>query len=208
MSHVRRTAGEAVVDFRVDVKGHADIRQKLEGLGRKAGVVIARAINRVALAMRTKAVKVIRTYYNVKAADLKGPRGIHFTRANRYRLYSVISVAGTRLSLIYFGAREIKGRGRAGRGAGVSAMVIRGRRIHLRRAFIRRLRYGEAVVERKTKARYPILPPFYSLSIPAMLRAIRVRRHWEDVYEKKMIPELRHQIRAELEGYVRSRWEE
>lgn len=106
---------------------------------------IAKALNRVAVTARKRAVKEVKDYMNVSPALVKSM--IDIRKANAKKLISVLKNRGQRLNLAQFKGRQTK--------KGVQASTYGITRVY-KGAFL--IKGGKAAMARETQARLPIRP--------------------------------------------------
>jgi len=107
---------------KMDTKGLDEVQKALDTKGHNT--VCMRALNKTIKNVQVEGKKAIRGKYNIKAKDII----LNITKASRMSLRAVISAAYKPLSLIKFGARQVK--------AGVRFMIKKGNKRVLKNAFI------------------------------------------------------------------------
>lgn len=112
----------------VDINRAArDLRWQFSTLSDKdAEVAIMRAINRTLTMAKTATSKEIRKVYNIKAGNIK--EALLLKKASRASLSGYITISGSPLPIIAFGARQTS--------KGVSFAIMKGKRTVLPGAFI------------------------------------------------------------------------
>jgi hypothetical protein len=108
--------------LKINVKGLEEVKRKLDPKGHDA--VCMRALNKTATNVRAEGRRAIREQYNIKAKDVE----LNIERANRGTLKAVISASYKPLSLIKFGAKQIK--------KGLSVMITKGNKKIMKNTFI------------------------------------------------------------------------
>lgn len=135
----------------VEVKGLKEISRFLDpAVAKKTYVSV---LNKTATQVKTKAVKTITDKYTLKPTYVKGK--VKIIRARGNRLYAIIESGGFRLSLLRYGARQIK--------MGISVKVKkRGGRKRIASAFKETMRGNVGIFIRRRigggKKRYGRLP--------------------------------------------------
>jgi len=69
--------------------------------------VLSRAVNKVAVAARTRLLRLVAGQINVRQKDLRD-KNVKLTKANVRRLLAGIAIRGTRIALLAFGARQTR----------------------------------------------------------------------------------------------------
>lgn len=150
------------IEIQVDPVQRAELEALFRDTPKKVDRVLVGAINKTARWANTRVLRAITKHLSIKRKELTShsPRyGQVFLRKATYqRQKATISVTGGRIPLIWFGARQLRGRvvrmthlatrhtyKRRMAGGGVSYRIgRRGPRSHIRAAFIGRARAGQA----------------------------------------------------------------
>lgn len=140
---------------------HAEEIEKIFSKSEKeAKIVLWRAINRAAIAARTKASVEIRKNYIIKAVDVKKTIKIRTATANR--ISAEVRASGPVTPLMKFDVSSLKNKM-------VTARVKKGSKKPVQTGFIARMSNGHTnVVTRVGSSRYPI-KGFYGPSVAQMM---------------------------------------
>ncbi len=152
----------------IEITGIKELMQTLDP--NKIRLAANSTLNKVAAQAKTEASRLIRSEYNIKAADVSKNLQLT-TRASGDQMEAVISGFKRGIALAYFGAKQIgvmankkvmryTRRAKQGRGGAVSVEVKRGGRKTLSgnpKPFITKFKSGHiAVVQREGNSRTPI----------------------------------------------------
>lgn len=108
--------------LKIKVKGLEEVKQKLDPRGHDT--VCMRALNKTASNVKTEGKRAIRDQYNIKAKDVE----LDIIRANRGTLKAIIVASYKPISLIKFGAKQLK--------TGLSVMITKGNKKTMKDTFI------------------------------------------------------------------------
>lgn len=118
-----------------------ELEELLAHLPRGLEQALTRAINKVAVAARTRIVRRIVQEVHLTATELRR-RNVRLLRATWRRLAAIVSISGRRIPLRRWGARQTR--------RGVSYAIRRGGRRVLEQAFLARIRSGHVGVMLRT----------------------------------------------------------
>lgn len=201
-----RTPGGRIVDIRVDEVQLLALTQQLGQFGGQLGVVVSRALNKVAASARAEIVRRVSREVNLRPKQLRD-HNVRLFPANRRTWLAQIQIRGRRIPLIAFAARQTR--------RGVSYAIRRGQRRTIEHAFINvgktdkqpnvLLRVGEPRISRRaaertdrragrvkgmgflTRPRYPIFIR-YGPSVPQVVADIAELS--AGVYDRKLAERL------------------
>lgn len=201
----------------ITVKGLAEAKRKLDTRG--YDTVCMRALNKTATNVRAEGRRAIREQYNIKAKDAE----LNIERSNRGTMKAVISASYKPLSLIKFGARQIK--------AGLSVMVMKGQRKVMPGTFIAQPKgrnwgkFGQIrpvnapvamVFQRSTQTKlfglkrkkvygnYPI-DKLSGPSVGAMMKSEAVQERMQRKAEEQLESNLEHEMEFYMQGLFKTR---
>jgi hypothetical protein len=169
------------------------------------------ALNKVATAAKTTTIEQITKNWNIKRSDLTttgtGKNRLKVKPASMNSLTATLTIEGRPVSLSYFGAVQRIGnrvitrksgrtllRAAGYKPQGVTVEVLKGRKAHLRRAFLAGTRSGHVgVFIRKGKDHHPIINK-YVITIgsmvrkPAVMDAIvgRIEEQWPKTFAHEL----------------------
>lgn len=175
------------IDAKILIKQETQDRA-VELFGWKRGnIILARAINKIAVASRQEIQLELRKDMPMKAADLKR-RNIQLSKASLDGLTATIKISSFRIPLKYLGARQKK--------KGVSYVVRKGGgRETLKHAFISD-KLGGHVYMRITKDRLPIIKPM-GPSVPEVFDNLKSLS--ESVFNRRITNDLEEMIETQFQ---------
>jgi hypothetical protein len=186
-----------IIGIQYDEGRVAELQRDLADIPHGIERVLTRAVNKVAVAARTRVLRMVTEEINVRQSDIR-QRNIKLRKASFDQLYAAISITGRRIPLRKFGARQTR--------RGVSYAIRRGGRTEMRHAFLAEMKTGHrGVFRRKDKApRLPIQEK-YGPSVPQVVEDSQdmVSGAFDDEMDSHLEREVDTQVGLVIERYRR-----